>query len=399
MHTDRSIQFQPALSGFMDAARWIAALAVVLSHVNAMLVPLLRNIDDPTRFEKGWGFITGFSHHAVVVFFVLSGFLVGGKVLRELRSRERPFSPRRYFLDRFTRIYLVLIPVLLITAAADAVGRGLLNGPTYVAFGPEHYAWPAYLGALFSQQEILTPTPGYNHPLYTLANEFWYYLIFPMIVAPLAAPKSWKHWAVTAFGCALLIFQAYREPWHGIGFGMWLVGALIAAAPASRRISKPLVGVLAFVAVLVLIRVKGGGSQNSLAIRSVHDYVVTGFFAYLLFAVKSSPDLRWKVVELPINARLADFSYSLYASHLPVLALYSTVIYQGTGFGYHTRATAPWHWGAVVLAVLLLEGIGFGLGQLTERNTKKVRKLIGQWAERPHGTVAAQMAPIQTTEN
>src|SRR6476646_6319001 len=107
MHTHRSVQFNPTLSGFMDAARWTAALAVVLSHINARLVPLLRDIEHPTHLEKAWGFIAGCSHHAVVVFFVLSGFLVGGKVIRELRSRERPFSPKHYFLDRFTRIYLV----------------------------------------------------------------------------------------------------------------------------------------------------------------------------------------------------------------------------------------------------------------------------------------------------
>src|SRR6202008_705345 len=120
MHKQRSV-VSPTLSGFMDMARWVAALAWVLSHVKASLVPLLRNISHPTHLETAWGFIAGFSHHAVVVFFVLSGFLVGGKVLREMGSTERPFSPKRYFLDRFTRIYLVLIPVLLITALADGV--------------------------------------------------------------------------------------------------------------------------------------------------------------------------------------------------------------------------------------------------------------------------------------
>jgi hypothetical protein len=51
----------------------------------------------------------------------LSGFLVGGPVL-QLAINNRKFIARKYLVARITRIYLVLIPVLIIGYALDYIG-------------------------------------------------------------------------------------------------------------------------------------------------------------------------------------------------------------------------------------------------------------------------------------
>lgn len=69
--------------------------------------------------DKGWFTALAFAlsrlgHEAVVVFFVLSGYLVGGRSLQ--RAIEGRFDVPAYWLDRVTRVYVPLIPVLGLTA-------------------------------------------------------------------------------------------------------------------------------------------------------------------------------------------------------------------------------------------------------------------------------------------
>src|ERR1039458_8382680 len=53
-------------------------------------------------------------------FFVLSGYLVGGSVLRSVRTGS--WSWRAYLLGRLSRLYVVLLPALLLGGALDWLG-------------------------------------------------------------------------------------------------------------------------------------------------------------------------------------------------------------------------------------------------------------------------------------
>src|SRR5690349_4486256 len=107
-------RIETGLSQFLDFARWISATIVLLVHVNnRVTVRLGGTIDGATLPQVVWGFVCGFGHHAVVVFFVLSGFLIGSKVVRDIG--EDRFDTRRYLIARVSRIHLVLIPALFLT--------------------------------------------------------------------------------------------------------------------------------------------------------------------------------------------------------------------------------------------------------------------------------------------
>ena len=80
------------LSERLDQMRWIAALAVCAAH--------LRSITLANYAGGGWAggaffFVHGFGHQAVVFFFVISGFLVGGDVLRRCLQLAPPSGPPR----------------------------------------------------------------------------------------------------------------------------------------------------------------------------------------------------------------------------------------------------------------------------------------------------------------
>ena len=64
--------------------------------------------------------------YGVLMFFAISGFLIGGGALEKTRAGDFSFS--LYFINRFTRIYIVLLPALLLVWVMDVVGLKSLNG-------------------------------------------------------------------------------------------------------------------------------------------------------------------------------------------------------------------------------------------------------------------------------
>lgn len=106
-------------SALLNSCRWGAAFLVVLSHVRHLILIDYKDIEYKSIFIKGFYFITGLGHEAVVVFFVISGFLVGGLTVRKWSVK---LSYKDYFAARFSRIYSVLIPALLLGAGLDWIG-------------------------------------------------------------------------------------------------------------------------------------------------------------------------------------------------------------------------------------------------------------------------------------
>jgi peptidoglycan/LPS O-acetylase OafA/YrhL len=66
------------LSTFLHFLRWISALTVLVWHLVVFLFVPYSQLQSPGVLLKMFYWATGFGHQAVLVFFVLSGFLVGG---------------------------------------------------------------------------------------------------------------------------------------------------------------------------------------------------------------------------------------------------------------------------------------------------------------------------------
>src|SRR5689334_17724012 len=104
-------------SDFLNASRWVAALSVVLYHVYSISVGDPQHVVHLSLFWRIMHFGSGFGHEAVIVFFVISGFLVGGRAILTLRNKG--FNLSDYFIHRFSRIYLVMVPALVVGYAID----------------------------------------------------------------------------------------------------------------------------------------------------------------------------------------------------------------------------------------------------------------------------------------
>jgi peptidoglycan/LPS O-acetylase OafA/YrhL len=113
----------------LDAMRALAALTVFLLHGKGLFVGSLLN--NPTTYVADSTLLRNLSeytnppHEAVIVFFVLSGYFVGGGVLRAWQTGAWSWST--YAIQRLTRLWIVLIPALFLTLALDTIGLRLLG--------------------------------------------------------------------------------------------------------------------------------------------------------------------------------------------------------------------------------------------------------------------------------
>ncbi len=168
-------------SEFLNFARWTAAGLVVIEHVRNLLFVDYGLLETTGVASKVFYFLTGFGHEAVVILFVISGFLVGGKTLE--KWRQGTFAYRQYLCDRISRLYAVLIVALILGAALDLSGAalfesaGLYDGTTKetIVVLPDNTSQRisvlCFVGNLAMLQNIKVQTFGSNGPLWSLAHE------------------------------------------------------------------------------------------------------------------------------------------------------------------------------------------------------------------------------------
>src|SRR6266581_2543938 len=139
-----------ALSLYLDALRFAAALTVFLSHWTA------------ARYSGGqfWR-LTSYGRIAVLVFFVLSVFVIAWVA----ETRERTF--KEYALSRSARLYSVIIPAFIITAVLDAIGMAIDPGlyQAELSLGSGRSLLGYALSAVFlGESWMLTMLPGSDIP-------------------------------------------------------------------------------------------------------------------------------------------------------------------------------------------------------------------------------------------
>ena len=104
----------------LDLIRALAAGAVCISHLRNLMFVDYRRMSGTGLAGKAFYFLSNYGHTAVIVFFLLSGYFVGGSVLRQVEAGT--WSWQRYLTERLSRLWIVLIPALLLTLFWDRMG-------------------------------------------------------------------------------------------------------------------------------------------------------------------------------------------------------------------------------------------------------------------------------------
>jgi peptidoglycan/LPS O-acetylase OafA/YrhL len=316
----------------LNTIRGLSALAVLVYHIRYRFFLDYADISLPDFFSTLFYTLTSFGHDAVMVFFVLSGYLITTSVQEDLAMGR--WSWTRYAVKRLSRLYVVLIPALLLTVVWDGLGLYFYsNHPIYTG---EARSWSH---DFFSVQERLTlqtfainllflqticgPPLGSNEPLWSLSYEFWYYCIFPLAWLAFVNRNSFGRSAIYLILCVGLLISVGGR--ISLYFPIWLLGGGVALLTRTRVPRRELSSwwrpffVTAFFSVVCATHLDAFRKQIGHAM-IVCDYVVGIAFALLLYALQRCPN-RGRSPSAGFWRSISGCSYTLYLTHMPLLVL------------------------------------------------------------------------------
>jgi peptidoglycan/LPS O-acetylase OafA/YrhL len=320
----------PSLSIYFDLLRLLAAMTVVVYHTWDRFFP-----DAHVKWP---------GHEAVVVFFVLSGYVIA-------YTAARPgLSWSEYARHRIARI----VPVAW-AALALVLGMALAKGVFPIGATLANMLFLGQAGFWW----IEAPS---NAPYWSLSYEVWYYVIFGAWVY---APQRYRKAAALA---ALLL----AGPKILLLFPVWLMGVwLYRHMPALDRQTALVIYALSLCAAIALCWLDVSDSLRNwlyhvfppawkahYSTQFLYD-ILLGLVVTAHFAAAAAMGTAFgllKRFEKPIRY-LAGFSFSLYVFHTPLAELFAA-------------ETNP----AIFYAEMAL--CVFVLGQLTERRVGFYRGLL-----------------------
>ena len=357
-----------ALSHFLNFSRALAALLVLFFHIRSALVVPYDSLDLHNWLSRAVFVVTAFGHDAVIIFFVLSGYLVGGAVLKmDVRS---PHDLWEYWIDRSVRIG----PVLIAATAFSIVLQHMAP-----LFGCTDTQLTVLGNALGFQNFLVKPLCN-NLPLWSISNEVVYYFIFPvMIAAFLGIFSVWL--AISLAGVmAICILSLSLAPLDDtnivLDLPFWLIGAMIWFVPGNFLRWRWL-ALLLIAGALLFGRLDFGKDHSWF-----RDLFLTAAFAFLLvtFVNRPMPQSGVGAAVAGHVARtsrwFADLSFSLYVIHYPLIRLY---MYFVLNSGHHEARYTT------ITPRNLLEFVGlsafsiliaFGFSALFERPRRLFRRTI-----------------------
>jgi peptidoglycan/LPS O-acetylase OafA/YrhL len=324
----RSFALTPSGSAHLDLIRGLAAWAVMWGHLRGLFFVDFQHVQRRRVWLGAIYFLTGFGHQAVMVFFVLSGFFISSAILK--RHASQNWSWGDYAIDRSSRLYVVLIPGLLFGLLWDTIGShrfastGLYTHPIvdlgYVV-ASAGLTVKDFVGNIFFLQTIVCRTFGSNAPLWSLANEFWYYVLFPVALSAGLAwgSKRWRRATLLAvLAIAVAVFVGINVL---IGFLVWMAGCAVAIVYSRFKLGRRGWLIAYLVASLIALAICLTSARIGTPAGLGGDIVVGTVFAVALFGVLQIDFRTRHSFYSRLTHWCAGFSYSLYVLHFPLLLL------------------------------------------------------------------------------
>ena len=336
---------------YLDLVRVAAALAVLLSHV----LPVF-----------GFGkLFPAYGHDAVVVFFVLSGFVIAYAC--DCKNR----GLLDYALSRLVRLWSVAVPALVLGMLLWA----LLPPPDAASAAPASLRGAAgsslanlfFLGESWAGERL----PPFNGPFWSLNYEAWYYAIYAAFIFT----PGRKRWPVAGLVCVLAgpAIMALAPCWFaGVALYHWRARLRMSNATAASVLALSLIGYAAIgyceMADWSRVWLKQATAGQSYRLGAsqglIADYLLTvAVVANFAAAANLSPIGN---ALLPVRHTVtgaASFTLSIYLYHSPLLALFR----EGLGIGSLAGAAG------LIVALLLLAPSILALGLVTEQQRHWLR--------------------------
>ena len=306
-----------SFSVYLDLVRFLAAFLVLLHHA--------RYVYDPG------GALFHLGHEAVIVFFVLSGYVIA------YVAETKEHTLKDYTIARLARIYSVVLPAVFLTGALDYVGFSV-NPDAYEAGAQAWDHIPLRLvGSLLFLNQIwfVSMQLFSNVPYWSLGYEIWYYVGFALVTY-LGGVRRW--WLFFLLGLLL-------GPKILLLMPLWWGGVYLYRAEWLRRIPQALAWALLLLSALgFAVYLEGGiaawaeGVTRGLvgpemthelvsSKRFLSDYYlglcVAAHFAALRALCSRYSEVPAALVR-PVRS-LAGSTFTLYLLHRPLILFYVAI--------------------------------------------------------------------------
>lgn len=295
----------------LEAVRGFAALYVVFFHILPQKIYLFGiNVGIPFRFGP----------EAVIVFFVLSGFVI--KYTYE-RSKDKSFG--YYFIRRFIRLYIPLILVFIMAYLIRC----------YEAGGWANPELKILLGNLFMLQDVISQKPNVvvpsylgNGVLWSLSYEWWFYMLFFVLVTYVNKDKINKFVTIlTIIAAASYLIYPFIVNRLVMYFAIWWTGVRFADIYLKKgeftfRAIFPQAALLISISIILAINLKLNFEYTKIYSYPLvaYPFVELRHFIFaimVLFGAIIWKQLKWIGFELFVGKfkYLASSSYVIYISH------------------------------------------------------------------------------------
>lgn len=367
---------QTTASVLLDLIRGSAALLVLVSHWKILYFVNYPEIKSHGVFFAAPYVLAAAGHQAVLIFFVLSGYLIGGSIFRSIERGT--WSWKAYLTHRLVRLWVVLIPGLLLGGLLDWTGLHLrLTHALYSTPNPkthnldivQNLAPHVFLGNLAFLQTVVVPMFGSNGSLWSLANEFWYYLLFPLVwlavtrnSATPVSPFRRVIYLCLFLGLAWFVRSSLLEL-----FPVWLAGTVLArvSPPSFGKATRISCALVYFVLLMLSTKIQ---LMPSVA----QDYLLGVVTLFFFWSILSARERAHDSAFTHFSRNLSRFSYTLYVVHMPALLFLTALL---AGYRLWSPTDAIHHIMALaVLAVVLM--YAWIIASLTEFHTNRVRRWV-----------------------
>jgi peptidoglycan/LPS O-acetylase OafA/YrhL len=326
----------------LQGLRGVAVLLVVLYHVGVPFLP--------------GGYV------GVDVFFVISGYLITGLLVREVGESGR-IDYVRFVARRARRLLPAALVVIAVVAGTSVIIYPPLEREGIVSAARAAAVYVSNLWFAGRAVDYLggdAATNPMTH-MWSLAVEEQFYLLWPWLVALAAAGRSKAEAvrrtlrvvvAATAVSLGACIWMTWQEqPWafFGTPFRSWefglgaivvLAGRYLQALPARMTRAMGFIGAMAVILSAVVL-------TDSTLFPGGWAMLPAGGTALVLAGLTSNEPSRLKaLLSTSVLSRAGDISYSWYLWHWPLLVM-APVLLPGGG--------VPVTIAAIVLSVLLAE--------------------------------------------
>ena len=300
----------------LGSLRGLSAIVVLFSHAfQAFVAP-----QDVTFYSV----VRLLGQSAVMIFFVLSGFLIGHSIQKNIQQNQL-FSIQIYTMQRCKRILppflFALLWMLLLYYLAPYFfathSHSFETVPALMLRTAYDFSLHELVGSVFFVNEFLTPTLSANAPLWSLSYEVWFYVLAGLMAV-------WRYaFARVGFVITLLILSVLNLQFL-VYFGVWLLAFAFSFDQVRSYLDAKSLKIIQWIFGIFALCIAMYDAYQFFVIDQVKTYQANLFTMFnacigLVFAIFLLQLYQKQRTFQPIWASSARFSYTLYVTHFPIL--------------------------------------------------------------------------------